>query len=1369
MRTRILIVIMALLFLGALFTVPRNIPVAHAAPVGTVCVAPLDASTAPPAGPCLVAGVTSPTAPNSTGYSPFTGPRTNPAHQIIVGVWVNNSDNFFGFDITLKASPVALTPADADLAGTILTGPTVFVKCIGGVLRSTSGLCQSTDTFDTIHFSAGTGTPATGTGLLFRAVWNITGTNPAVPVPAIHFQTGCPPPTSIGTGICVTLLSNVSSMPAPETFRTSNFDDSSAATVPFVSVSAPTISFGTRGVGDPTITETLTYTSNNGFSDTVSLLAVSASFLNPTPTCSGVLNSTSFTPVANGAVHVGLTITATGAGFCGVTVLGSYVLGALEFFTVTSSLVVPVTVSANYVDFSLSGSPTTVKFLTTGTASSTLTVTSLNSFSGPVSLATQSIFPTTSPALAVSFNSTSIAVPAAGSKAALVTFSSGVAATIYTVTLKGSATISGFVRTKTITLNVVEQDFSIQVTGSTLVTFNSGSTGSTTFTVSSKPSTSSGFTGTITITAPVNATGLTVSCPGSVTLTIGGSTSAGQSCNFSSSKSGAYQVTITGSVTASGTTVTHVAIVNVVVIGLTTTSLACVPSSVGLNLPTTCTATVTDTSSSPSTLTGTVSFATNSTGTFVPSTGSCTLAATATIGVAGCQVTYTPTVTGHHGITGTYGGDSTHSGSNGVFTLTVSRGTSTVVACSPALVIANQASQCTATVSDTSTGTVITPMGSVGFASNSTGTFSPTSCPLTATAPGVANCMVSYTPSVAGHHGITGTYGGDSAHFGSSGSFTLTVNPRTTTTSVSCLPASIVVNQQTNCTATVSDTSTGTLITPTGSVSFTKNSTGTFGSTSCVLTATGTMGAASCQVSYTPGVVDHHVITGTYGGDSAHSSSSGSMTVAVAVRVTSTAVSCSPSSVNPNQPTTCTATVSDTSTGTPITPTGNVGFITNSTGTFNFPSCSLSATTTTGVASCQVTYTPTVTGHHGITGTYGGDSTHSGSNGVFTLTVSRSSSTVVACLPASVIANQASQCTATVSDTSSGTAITPTGSISFSSNSTGTFSVPSCSLTATATVGVANCMVSYTSSVADHHGITGTYGGDQTHFGGSGTFTLTVGSRITSTSVSCLPASVVINQPLTCTATVSDISSGGAAVTPSGNVGFTSNSTGTFGSTSCPLTATATVGMASCQVSYLPGIVNHHLITGTYSGGLVHSGSNGGATVNASSRSTSTSVSCSPATVVINQAPQCTATVSDTSTGTAATPTGSVSFATNSTGSFSASSCSLTATTTVGVASCLVSYTASVTGSHGITATYAGDSAHSGGNSVATLTATSSSGGNVFGLPTVEFYAILGVVVAIVAVSIGLLLLRARRARPGRSVSPASPAGSRPQTTRRAP
>src|SRR5438093_8512447 len=218
--------------------------------------------------------------------------------------------------------------------------------------------------------------------------------------------------------------------------------------------------------------------------------------------------------------------------------------------------------------------------------------------------------------------------------------------------------------------------------------------------------------------------------------------------------------------------------------------------------------------------------------------------------------------------------------------------------------------------------------------------------------------------SVLGHHLLTATYGSDTSHTGSSGTFTLAVSPRTTTTTVACSPSSVPDNTASSCTATVADSSGTGGIVPTGTVTFTTNSTGTFTSTTCSLTA------GSCSVSYTPTVVGHALITGTYGGNTVHSGSTGSFLLASTIRASTTTVTCTPNSVLDNVATSCTATVADNSGTGGVTPTGTVTFTTNSTGTFSSTTCTLSA------GACSVTYTPTVIADALLTGTDCGYSVH---------------------------------------------------------------------------------------------------------------------------------------------------------------------------------------------------------------------------------------------------------------------------------------------------------------------------------------------------------------------------------------------------------
>src|SRR5439155_1602583 len=561
----------------------------------------------------------------------------------------------------------------------------------------------------------------------------------------------------------------------------------------------------------------------------------------------------------------------------------------------------------------------------------------------------------------------------------------------------------------------------------------------------------------------------------------------------------------------------------------TGTSLQCSPGSVQVSTSSTCTVTVTDTSATPTTPTGTVGFTTNSTGTFNPTPASCTLVA-GTAGSATCQVSYTPgaTAIGHHLITGNYAGDSTHLTSSGSFNLAATSAppppphpTSTTIQCSPAPVQVSIPTSCAATVTDTSATGATTPSGSVSFTTNSTGTFNPTSasCTLAAgTIAGTATCSVSYSPgaSAVGHHLITGAYGSDSTHASSSGAFNLLVTaappppPHPTSTAIQCSPSPVQVSSPTSCTATVADTSLTGVTGPTGSVSFTTNSTGTFSPTSAICTLSpGTIaGTATCSLSYTPTVGGHHLITGSYPGDSTHATSSGTFTLELTStpppppHPTTTTVSCSPSSVQLNVATTCAAMVTDTSTTGATTPTGTVMFTTNSTGTFTpAPTCTL-AGTTTGTASCSISYTPTVNGHHLITGSYSSDSTHLASTGSFNVAVSsavppplHTTKIVVTCSPGSASVNTSASCTARVIDNSTSPTV-PAGTVTFTTNSTGTFNPSSatCTLVAGNAPNQATCSIAYTPTVAGKHVITGSYVGDSSHAKSSGGFTLNVRS-----------------------------------------------------------------------------------------------------------------------------------------------------------------------------------------------------------------------------------------------------------------------------------
>jgi hypothetical protein len=215
----------------------------------------------------------------------------------------------------------------------------------------------------------------------------------------------------------------------------------------------------------------------------------------------------------------------------------------------------------------------------------------------------------------------------------------------------------------------------------------------------------------------------------------------------------------------------------------------------------------------------------------------------------------------------------------------------------------------------------------------------------------------------------------------------VTVSLRDTSTEVSCSPASVVVAEDSTCTATVTDTeSAGSKSDPGGSVAFGTDGAGGFSSpgTSCTLVSDGNAGTftSSCSVTYTPSTAASttHNITGDYtasGNVHAESSDADGFDVTVGLRSTSTAVVCSPASVLVGNGSTCTATVTDTeSAGSKSDPGGSVAFGTDGAGGFSSPgtSCTLVSDGNAGTftSSCSVTYTPSSSAGspHTVSGSY---------------------------------------------------------------------------------------------------------------------------------------------------------------------------------------------------------------------------------------------------------------------------------------------------------------------------------------------------------------------------------------------------------------
>jgi hypothetical protein len=137
-------------------------------------------------------------------------------------------------------------------------------------------------------------------------------------------------------------------------------------------------------------------------------------------------------------------------------------------------------------------------------------------------------------------------------------------------------------------------------------------------------------------------------------------------------------------------------------------------------------------------------------------------------------------------------------------------------------------------------------------------------------------CDVSFMPSAGtGLKRVAVSAGEDATHLISEGVATATVTAkRATTTSATC-SSPVTVGAASSCEVTVSDADGGQ--TPTGNVTWSSGSPGTWSSTSCALA--GTAGSATCAASYVPSTTGTHAISASYGGSAIHATSASSAAV----------------------------------------------------------------------------------------------------------------------------------------------------------------------------------------------------------------------------------------------------------------------------------------------------------------------------------------------------------------------------------------------------------------------------------------------------------------------------------------------------------
>jgi hypothetical protein len=232
-------------------------------------------------------------------------------------------------------------------------------------------------------------------------------------------------------------------------------------------------------------------------------------------------------------------------------------------------------------------------------------------------------------------------------------------------------------------------------------------------------------------------------------------------------------------------------------------------------------------------------------------------------------------------------------------------------------------------------------------------------------------------------------------------------------------------------------------------------------------------------------------------------------------------------------------------------------------------------------------------GSHRIAAAYGGDVEHAGSTGSLALAVGPTTTSAAVGCTRSVEVGRVALCSATVKATGGATG-DPTGSVQLASDLPGMFPRgTSCALSATGSAGTASCVVRFVPLRSGNDGIAVRYAGDANDLASVAATRVRVARAASATTVACHPLAIATGRRTTCTATVTDRTSG--AVTPRGLVRFRS-AHGTFAHRGrCRLTPTRVAGVAACNLSYrpAPSSVGALTITARYLGSSSHRASRG--------------------------------------------------------------------------------------------------------------------------------------------------------------------------------
>src|SRR2546428_3265380 len=232
----------------------------------------------------------------------------------------------------------------------------------------------------------------------------------------------------------------------------------------------------------------------------------------------------------------------------------------------------------------------------------------------------------------------------------------------------------------------------------------------------------------------------------------------------------------------------------------------------------------------------------------------------------------------------------------------------------------------------------------------------------------------------------------------------------------------------------------------------------------------------------------------------------------------------------------------------------------------------------------------------------------------------RTTFTQLRCYPAVIATSQSQNCMVAVTDSVAAGSSAPTGTVTLTvTGVTGTFTSSPCPLTPFLTFG-GFCSFTFSATTTGGATITAHYDGDSAHATSSATFQITIANlHPTTITVVCTPTSATRNQPIMCTATVTDTSAS-RAVPPSGLVQLPVLNPNTSNPVGCTLVGTGatSTGTATAIIGpYAPAPPITFTQTTWFDGDTAHDGSITTVQLTLIIRTTTTTVACLPESVNI--------------------------------------------------------------------------------------------------------------------------------------------------------